>query len=82
MQKGQNSKLQHRFREVRYCITYDNESYMCGKAAAKYAMKDMQERWSACQEVKERNIPRNAAIDLDDVANKEKKVPLEWINRR
>jgi 6-phosphofructokinase len=63
-------------------LTDNEESYMCGKAAVKYAIEGHTGKMVGMSRGKGKEYTcETQLIDLDDVANKEKKVPLEWINK-
>ncbi len=61
-------------------LTDVNEAYMAGQAAVQYAVQGVTDKMVAFERVKGTEYKCNVKlIDLMDVANAEKKVPLEWI---
>jgi 6-phosphofructokinase 1 len=62
-------------------LTDNEESFMCGKMAVKYAIEGHTGKMVGLTRGKgEEYSCETQLIDLDDVANKEKKIPAEWIN--
>ena len=59
------------------------ESYMAGKAAVENAVAGVTDKMIAFERTYEdgKYVCKTKLIDLTDVANTEKKVPLEWINK-
>ena len=59
------------------------ESYMAGKAAVENAVAGVTDKMIAFERTHEdgKYVCKTKLIDLTDVANTEKKVPLEWINK-
>ncbi len=63
-------------------LTDNEESYMCGKAAVQYAIEGHTGKMVGMVRGKGKEYTcETQLIDLDDVANKEKKIPPEWINK-
>jgi 6-phosphofructokinase len=61
-------------------LTDVNEAYMAGQAAVQYAVQGVTDKMVAFERAKGTEYKCNVKlIDLMDVANAEKKVPLEWI---
>jgi 6-phosphofructokinase 1 len=62
-------------------LTDNEESFMCGKAAVRYAIEGHTGKMVGMARGKGKEYTcETQLIDLDDVANKEKKIPAEWIN--
>lgn len=62
-------------------LTDNEESFMCGKAAVRYAIEGHTGKMVGMARGKDKEYTcETQLIDLDDVANKEKKIPAEWIN--
>ena len=59
------------------------ESYMAGKAAVENAVAGVTDRMIAFERCYEdgKYVCKTKLLNLTDVANTEKKVPLEWINK-
>jgi len=63
-------------------LTDVNEAYMCGKAAVEYALQGVNGKMvTLVREDGPTYKCTNGLVDLIDVANGEKKVPMEYINR-
>ncbi len=61
-------------------LTDVNEAYMAGQAAVQYAIQGITDKMVAFERDEQNGYKCNIKlINLDDVANTEKKVPLEWI---
>ncbi len=62
-------------------LTDNEESFMCGKAAVRYAIEGHTGKMVGMARGKGAEYTcETQLIDLDDVANKEKKIPAKWIN--
>jgi len=71
-------------RSAAHCasLTDNEESYMCGQMAVKYAVEGHTGKMVGMIRGKGKEYDcETQLIDLDDVANKEKKIPAEWINK-
>lgn len=63
-------------------LTDNEESFMCGKAAVGYAIDGHTGKMVGMSRSKGNEYRcETQLIDLDDVANKEKKIPIEWISK-
>lgn len=63
-------------------LTDNEESYMCGQMAVRYAIEGHTGKMVGMVRGKGKDYTcETQLIDLDDVANKEKKIPSEWINK-
>ncbi|NLC69534.1 MAG: 6-phosphofructokinase [Clostridiaceae bacterium] len=61
-------------------LTDVNEAYMAGQAAVQYAVQGITDKMVAFERADQSDYKCNIKlVDLSDVANTEKKVPLEWI---
>lgn len=62
-------------------LTDVNESYLAGQMAVKYAAEGMTDKMVGFERAEGAEYKCNIKlIDLNDVANTEKKIPREWIN--
>ncbi len=62
-------------------LTDNEESFMCGEMAVRYALEGHTGKMVGMVRGKGTEYTcETQLIDLDDVANKEKKIPREWIN--
>lgn len=62
-------------------LTDNEESFMCGQMAVRYAIEGHTGKMVGMFRGKGKDYTcETQLIDLDDVANKEKKIPMEWIN--
>jgi len=62
-------------------LTDVNEAYMAGQAAVQYAVQGITDKMVAFERAEGPEYKCNIKLlDLNDVANTEKKVPREWIN--
>ena len=62
-------------------LTDNEESFMCGQMAVKYAIEGHTGKMVGMARGKEKEYTcETQLIDLNDVANKEKKIPAEWMN--
>ncbi|MDD4504310.1 MAG: 6-phosphofructokinase [Clostridiaceae bacterium] len=63
-------------------LTDNEESFMCGQMAVRYAIEGHTGKMVGMVRGKGKEYTcETQLIDLDDVANKEKKIPAEWINK-
>lgn len=62
-------------------LTDNEEAYTCGQMAVKYAIEGHTSKMVGMSREKSKEYKiEYGLINLDDVANKEKKVPREWMN--
>ncbi|HOE56982.1 MAG TPA: 6-phosphofructokinase [Bacillota bacterium] len=63
-------------------LTDNEESFMCGRAAVEYAIEGHTGKMVGMSRSKgEEYKCETQLIDLEDVANQEKKIPIEWISK-
>ena len=71
-------------RSAAHCasLTDNEEAYMCGQMAVRYAVEGHTGKMVGLFREKTAEYKcTTQLVDLDDVANKEKKIPKEWINK-
>lgn len=62
-------------------LTDNEESFMCGQMAVRYAIEGHTGKMVGMVRGKGKDYTcETQLIDLDDVANQEKKIPMDWIN--